>query len=200
MAWQPDYITSGDLKSYGRIGDAVDDPEIAVAITAASRAIDHACNRQFGATATTEERTYEVEWSPTRALWVADVDDVDTTTGLVVTVSGAAVTDYTLWPRDADKRGRPWTRLLTPTSTPSTLATGGGPPTIAVTATWGWAAVPDTIRQATLVQAARFLKRRESPFGIAGSPDLGNEMRLLARVDPDVAVMVQAYRRHHPFL
>ena len=64
-----------------------------------------------------------------------------------------------------------------------------------VTARWGWAAVPSTIKQATLLQASRLLARRDAPFGIAGSPDVGSEIRLLARVDPDVAVAVAPYRR-----
>jgi hypothetical protein len=66
---------------------------------------------------------------------------------------------------------------------------------VQVTATWGWTAVPATIKKATLLQASRFYKRRDAPFGVAGSPDMGSEMRLLAKVDPDVEVMLGDYRR-----
>ena len=50
-------------------------------------------------------------------------------------------------------------------------------------------------QEATLLQASRLAARRDSPFGVAGSPDAGSEMRLLARVDPDVAVALEPYRR-----
>jgi len=48
---------------------------------------------------------------------------------------------------------------------------------------------------ATVLQANRLLKRRHAPFGVAGSPELGSELRLLARVDPDVAVSLRGLGR-----
>ena len=66
---------------------------------------------------------------------------------------------------------------------------------MSVTATFGWAAVPATIHNACLLQASRFFADRNMPHGIAGSPDLGNELRLLAKVHPDVEVMVTPYKR-----
>lgn len=196
MAWEPDYCTTQDLANYLRIGDTEDNPEIALAVTAASRAIDKACSRQFGATDSTEERTFETCWVPRLARYSADIDDVMTQVGMVVTVSGATVTNYELRPYNAAEYGRPWRRILTAGGTQPT--SGSGPYTVAVEATWGWTAVPDTIKQATLVQAARIFQRRSSPFGVAGSPDLGSEMRLLAKIDADVEVMVAAYRRDWP--
>ncbi len=193
MAWRPDYITPGDLRSYRRIGDTGDDVELAEAISSASRAIDEATDRQFGKTDATETRTYEVGWSDAEGLYVAEIDDVQTLTGLVVTVSGAPVTNYRLWPRNADKQGRPWERLYLKTVTPDPLGSGLGE--VSVTATWGWTAVPTTITNACKLQASRFFADRNMPHGIAGSPEMGNEMRLLAKVHPDVEVMVTPYKR-----
>lgn len=200
MAWAPDYATTSELAAYERIGDEVDDAQLALAITGASRAIDHATNRQFGVTAATEERTYDMCYSPRRSLYTADIDDLMTLTGLVVTVSGTALASsaYELTPTNAAAKSRPWTKIATASATSRTLGTG--PPTILIEATWGWTTVPDTIKEATLLQASRFFTRREAPFGVAGSPDVGSELRLLAKVDPDVAVMVQPYRRNWPFL
>jgi hypothetical protein len=42
------------------------------------------------------------------------------------------------------------------------------------------------VEQATLLQASRFHARRFSPYGVAGSPELGSELRLLAKLDADV--------------
>ena len=194
MAWAPDYCTASELKSYLGIGDTVDDVELALAITAASRAVDQATGRQFGATATTEARTYAPTWDRRRSLYVIDIDDLMTVTGLgFVDENGTALAalvtlgdgGYRLEPLNAAQEGRPWTRAVTATAATEWT----------VTATWGWSAVPDTVKKATLLQANRFHKRRGAPFGVAGSPDLGSEMRLLAKVDPDVDLMLSSFRR-----
>lgn len=200
MAWAPAYVDESELRAYLRISDPVDDPEISLAVEAASRAIDHATNRQFGLVAAAEARTYETWWSPRRGLYVADIDDLMTTDNLVVTVSSSPVASsaYELTPANAAAKGRPWTRIGLRSVTPAAL--GAGPDTVAITAEWGWSAVPDTIKQATLIQASRVFARQRSPFGVAGSPELGNELRLLAKVDPDVAVLLQNYRRDYPML
>jgi hypothetical protein len=57
---------------------------------------------------------------------------------------------------------------------------------VTISAVWGWDEVPTTVEQATLLQASRFHARRFSPYGVAGSPEAGSEMRLLAKLDPDV--------------
>jgi hypothetical protein len=66
---------------------------------------------------------------------------------------------------------------------------------VKVTATFGWPAVPAEVRQAALIQAVRLFKRKGSPFGIAGSPEDGSEMRLLSRLDPDVENLLRHLRR-----
>ncbi len=201
MAWAPDYITLAAFKRYVRIGaaDALDDAELALAITAASRALDRETNRQFGIVeGAAEARTYTAEWKSRRGVYVVEIDDLQTLTDFVVTVNGQAVTDYTLLPLNAAQEGKPYERLHIRTATTSN--NDGLGPTIDAAAFWGWTAVPTLAEQATSVQANRFLKRRESPLGIAGSPDLGNELRLLAKMDPDVAVMVAALRRNVPMI
>ncbi len=195
MAWAPSYATPAELRSYRRIGDTGDDVELALAVGSASRAIDEATDRQFGKTDTVETRIYDAQWSDAKGLFYIEMDDVHTVTGLVVTVSGAAVSagNYRLWPRNADKLGRPWERLYLRTVTPDPLGCGLGEVTVA--ATFGWSAVPADITNACLLQASRFFADRNMPHGIAGSPDLGNEMRLLAKVHPDVEVMLEPYKR-----
>ena len=196
MAWAPDYISPGDLGAYRRLGDTAEDVELAEAISSACRAIDRATERQFGKTDAVETRTYDAKWSDAQGLYYVEIDDVQTLTGLVVTVSGAAVTsgNYRLWPRNAANEGRPWERLYLKTVTPDPLGCGLGEVTVA--ATFGWTAIPTTIKNAAKLQASRFFADRNMPHGIAGSPELGNEMRLLAKVHPDVEVMVTPYKRH----
>lgn len=192
MPWAPDYVTAGELASYLRIGDDVDDAELALAVTAASRAVDHDTNRQFGKVDAAEERIYQARYDYERGLWVVDVDDYQTATGLAVDVAGTAVATFTKEPRNAAPKGRPWTRVLFTSDSETQPCSGDD---VAVTATWGWTAVPSTIVQAALLQASRLFTRRGAPFGVAGSPDAGSEVRLLAKVDPDVAVALRPYRR-----
>lgn len=195
MAWAPDYLTTTQVKDFRRIdpADTLDDVEIAVAISAASRAIDDHCNRQFGLTAAPEERFYTAWYDYDRGRWVVDVDDFMTTTGLVVSVDGTALTTFTKEPLNAAALGRPWERLVFD-ETPDVYPTGVLAEVSAV-ARWGWTAVPTQVVQATHLQVNRLMSRRDAPFGVAGSPEQGSEIRLLARLDPDVAVSLKGLRR-----
>lgn len=197
MAWAPAYITLAELKAFVRVTDAVDDAELTVAIEAASRAIDQHTNRQFGKTDTVEERFYTARPDRKRGMWVAPVDDFMTVAGLVVKVGGVTTTELTKEPVNAAAKVRPWTRLaIDPTAA---VKPTGEDYEVAVTATWGWSAVPVPVTQACRLQASRFASRRNSPYGIAGSPDDGSEMRLLARVDPDVGVALRSFVRPRRF-
>jgi uncharacterized phiE125 gp8 family phage protein len=200
MAWAPDYATSAELKAYVRIGDNDDDAQVALAVTAASRAIDRACNRQFGQTSTAEDRYYTATWNRKHCWWMVRIDDLMTTDGLTIhydsegdqTYTGE-IDEYLLLPRNSAVEGRPWTALVALPS--STTTPGDIESAVRVHGTFGWSSVPSTIKQAVLLQASRFLARRDSPFGVAGSPDIGSEMRLLAKLDPDVALAVRPYYR-----
>ncbi|MDX3006735.1 phage gp6-like head-tail connector protein [Kribbella solani] len=188
MGWAPDYVTATDLKAYLKITDALDDAQIALAVTAASRAVDRYTNRQFGQLAAVEARKYTAQWDTSRCKWVVCIDDLMTTAGLIV-ATAAAITDYSLRPTNADLKGEPWTHIV--------LNTGGTgtEDAVTVTARYGWTVIPVAVQQATLLQASRLFTRKDSPYGVAGSPDLGSEMRLLAQVDPDVKVALGPYVR-----
>ncbi|WP_406462963.1 phage gp6-like head-tail connector protein [Streptomyces sp. NBC_00111] len=160
------------------------------ALAAASRGIDTATGRRFWLDETPSARVYRTAG---RTLWddvgeVLNVDDVGTTTGLA-TATGApgawtAVTDIETTPDNALARGRPITGLL--------LAAGGwGTQRVQVTAQWGWPAVPDEIEQATLIQAARLFRRKDSPEGVTGSAEWG--VVRLSRRDPDVWALIEHF-------
>jgi hypothetical protein len=189
MPWQPDYIEADDLADYVRIDDDLDDVWLQWAVTAASRAIDRHCRRQFGLLAAPQARRYTVRWDRRRCAWVAVIDDLMTVTGLLIEGVAAVAPDFS--PLNAAADGRPWEALVIPDAVVAALTT----PFVTVTAPWGWNAIPVTIEQATGLQAGRLLKRRDALFGVAGSPEAGSEVRLLARLDPDVAVLVPLYRR-----
>jgi hypothetical protein len=205
VTWAPDYVTTAELKSYQRISDTDDDTLLALWITAASRAVDKHCGRQFGQVATVEAREYTTVYDRHQGCYLAVIDDLPTITGLIVLDADAVeITDYTLDPVNALLKGKPYERLwLTsssgtaalgwPYSWPWPLLPTGRPLTI--TAKWGWTAVPSAVKVATMLQASRFAARRDSPYGIAGSPSEGSELRLLATLDPDLKTSLSAFRR-----
>lgn len=197
MALYPNYATTAELRTFVHESGTDQDTNLGLALTAASRAVDEATDRQFGVLTVAAARYYQPIWSAVHGRWMAHIDDLQTITSLVVKsdlgrdgVYETTITDFRLWPVNAAGDGFPWTEMVFGTG----ASVSPDPGSLEVTALWGWTAVPDTVKDATLLQASRFYKRRDSPYGVAGSPDMGNELRLLAKVDPDVAVMLRPYR------
>lgn len=190
MAWEPDYAEREDVKLWLRIpaDDNADDTVIDDAITASSRAVDEHCGRQFGKIDIPELRSYPISRAIS-GLRMVMIDDLMSLVGLVLQVDGADVAPVHWVPVNAPQRGRPYTRVYLPAATVSTSGMAD------LTASWGWTAIPPAVATATKIQAARLTKRRDAPFGVAGSPELGSELRLLAKVDPDVAVTLAKYVR-----
>jgi hypothetical protein len=188
MAWAPDYSTTERVRNYLNIDDGSDDVFIGAWITAVSRNIDNHCGRQFGNVAAAEERYFTPVWDRRSCAWFAPIDDLRSATGLVVLhEDGTTVaTDYTLLPRNAPALGRPYERIKLESCTGEVAMESDQ---------WGWAAVPPSIEVAMWLQAARLAARRDSPFGIAGSPSVGNELRLLAQLDPDFRVALKPFVR-----
>lgn len=195
MTWAPDYAAAADLKAYLRIdsGDAVDDAQLALAVTSSSRAVDLTTHRQFGQVAAPESRLYTPRVDESRDRWVIQLDDLMDVTGFTLNITAGAITLYTLEPLNAPQRGKPYTRAVVSKASP--IVPKGEIGEVTALGKWGWSAVPATVKEATLIQGSRFNKRRDAPFGVAGSPESGSELRLLAKVDPDVAVMLAAYTR-----
>lgn len=193
MAWKPDYVdvagAGDDIQEYLRIDDSADDYWLGLAVSAASRALDRHCGRQFGRTDEVEERRYRVRYNRAYDVWVADVDDLMATADL--TLNGAALADPELYPLNAQADERPWTQLVIPDEVRLALDR----PFVDVAERWGWLAIPAEAEQATAIQAGRLVERRGALFGVAGSPDAGSEIRLLARLDPDVAVLAKVLQR-----
>lgn len=160
------------------------------ALAAASRGIDTATGRRFWLDTAATARTFTVAGRVVcgeggdRLL----LDDMGAAPVLVETGSGTswtAVTDYDTAPDNALVRGRPITALV--------LAAGawGGGPRVRVTDRWGWPAIPDEISEATLIQASRLYKRKDSPEGVTGSAEWG--VVRLSRRDPDVWALIEHF-------
>jgi hypothetical protein len=99
--------------------------------------------------------------------------------------------DYMIEPVNNPRRGWPLSRLL---AIDSYIFPYNLPQSVKVTGVWGWPSVPAEISMAAKLQASRLFIRRQSPFGIAGTPDLGT-VRLSSRLDPDVEALIRPFRK-----
>jgi len=189
-----EYGTLAALKE--KLGIEADDTSrdtlLTSALASASRSIDKTCGRRFWLDAAAVQRTYRLTG---RTVCEDDgellvVDDVGSATGLVVeTGSGTswtAVTGYETQPDNALADGKPITGLLRVNGVWGTFRAR-----VRVTARFGWPVVPDDITEASLIQASRLYKRKDSPEGIIGSAEWG--VRNLSRRDPDVWALIEPY-------
>lgn len=194
MPWKPDYATLAEVKSYLRTADTLDDTELPGWITAASRAVDERCNRQFGVLAAPAARIYRRApfWDPTLCMWLLEIDDLMTSAAMTVGGVALASSGTVLLPDNAPADGRPWTHIGYAVQPVASYV--GAPVSIAVSATWGWTTVPEQVKSAVKLQVSRWMSRRDSPNGIVSSPDTGG-LRLLSRLDPDVATSLSGLSR-----
>ncbi|MFJ5804866.1 head-tail connector protein [Streptomyces sp. NPDC093093] len=188
-----EYADLGTLKRQLGLDDEDDtrDASLEQALNTASRYIEKSAGRRFWLDAEPVARVYRpqgrtvVEDGGTALL----VDDIGSASGLVVeTGSAAAWSVVAAWetlPDNALVVGRPVTALL------RSGGWGSGTSRVRVTARFGWPAVPDEIVQATLLQANRLFKRKDSPEGVTGSADWG--VVRLSRRDPDVWNLIEPY-------
>lgn len=186
------YATLAEVKARLSIetADTADDTSLEQVIAAASRMIDSETAREFYAT--TDTRYYTADDAGFLV-----TDDLITITTLATDETGDrtytatwATTDYDLTPTNKP----PHNIVTTPPN-----GRYGFPPYargVKVVGSFGYCATgahPAPIREACIIQAVRIFKRKDSPFGVFGTPELG--MARLPRVDMDVAEMLHPYRR-----
>ena len=183
------YATLLQLKDHISVDDSIDDVELELALDAAERLIDDYCRRRF------DEVDPDVDAATERTYrdlgYIDDVVDVDK---LEVRYSRGGdwqqITDYDLEPFNAASDGQPHTKISAPGV--------GRVDRVKLTGWFGWPETPAAVTQATVLQSARVAQRRAAPFGIQTVPQLdgGAPMRLLAKLDADVELLLHGLRRN----
>lgn len=187
MAITNGYATLDELKSRLDITGAKDDANLEDMIEAASRQIDGWCGRRFYAA--TETRTLDVEYGD-----ALELDQDLLSVSSIVTDDGNR-TYGTTWEVNDYEFGGPAPYQVIYPSPAGRYAFPRGRATVRVTGSWGYSATaPHAIREACLLQAARLYKRKDAPFGIAGSADHG-QIQTITSIDPDVKQLLMQYRR-----
>jgi len=190
MAITHGYASLSELKTYLGVSASTDDARLELAIESASRAIDAECSRQFYATTAT--RYYQPD-DPQR---LTLDDDLLSVTAIAVDRSGTrdyatlAATDYELDPEAAPYR----TVWIAPGSTQAFPMGRRG---VRIQGSWGYCLAgdhPQAIARACLILATRYFKRKDAPFGVVGTPELGY-LRITSR-DPEVRGLLMPYRRY----
>lgn len=190
MAISNGYATLSELKAFLGISASTDDARLESAIESASRAIDAECTRQFYATTAT---LYFQTDDPLRLDLNADLHAV---TSIAVDASGTrAYTALSASDYELDPEATPYRTVWIAPGTSAAFPLGRRG--IRIQGAWGYCATgsyPQAINKACLILATRYFKRKDAPFGIVGTPELGY-LRVTAR-DPEVRALLNPYRRH----
>lgn len=192
------YTTLADVRNGLQIEDSIDDTAIQAAIFAASRMIDDYCQRGFYQEGTLASPVvkYYTPVSP----WYLEIDDLLQPTEIASRANQSGPftqiwdldTDVMYEPVNNPENGRPVTRLL---AIQTYVWPYFFPQTVKITGVWGFKEVPYEVELACKIQASRLFIRKQSPFGIAGSIELGT-VRLNSRLDPDVEILLKTFRRN----
>jgi hypothetical protein len=202
------YASLNDLKSALRIQDGVDDTLLELALESASRMVDEYTMRHFY-NAGTATRVFTPIGEN-----VCQIDDAVSISSISVSTlqnktfdQTWTAADYQLEPLNNVSDGLsgwPFTRIRAvgqyefPNDETEYRYEGRygqeEVATVQVTGVWGWSAVPTAVKQATIIQAMRIFKRLDSPLGVISSPDTGY-FRVSNRIDPDVAMLLNSYRK-----
>lgn len=182
MAATDSYATVAEYKERVDQSSSVLDGVVAAHLAACSRLLDKQCNRFFSRDAAAVERVFDggtsiiqrlddhyVIWNPNARTRLYLPSDIATTTGLIVKVDldGDYVaettltlnTDYWVGEPNAPLGSEPW-----PYTWLEVIPTSGKLFTwpaqrrgLAVTAVWGWPAVPAALKEATVMLASEFI-------------------------------------------
>jgi len=194
-----EYAEVAELKATLELsGESFADDDIQLALTAASRGIDNACDRRFWLdTGSTNARYYTPDNENALA-----IDDLVVLTSLKTDPAGDGTfeqtwtvnTDFVLAPLNAAADGRPWNTVRPRSASRFYLPCVER--SVEITGQFGWSAVPAEVKSATVILATKLMRRaREAPFGVV-SIGLDGAAIHIARTDPDILFLLGEYMRN----
>jgi len=201
------YVDKDDLKAYIGLTGTAQDNNIDTAIDSASRLIDSVCGRKFSQDDSVVVKTF----TPKSSIYL-DTPDISTTTGLIVKTDDnddgtfettlTLNTDYIVEPTNprvikitgGTTYYEPYNKITILDTRSSERFDPSIKNNIEITAKWGYSAVPEDIKTATLIQALRYFKRKDTPFNTYGDINTGVS-ELFSRLDPDVQTILKGHKK-----
>lgn len=186
----PAYVSLPALRDYTGPGakNPSHDARLEAAAEAASRAVDGYCGRRFYRDEAPSVRRVKARYRG-RLVLAPTLELAEAPTSVVVDgLTWAPLLDYELDPLEqVGPTGEPWPVLALEAIGSWRFVPDS---VVEVTGIFGWPAVPEAVRQATLIMAAQLWKMSEAPLGVAGFGEYG-AMRV--RANPVAAEMLQPY-------
>jgi len=201
------YCGMEELKSRLSITDTADDYELQMAISTVTSWINNYCGRHFYQI--TEARTYRPD-----NVWTMPINDIVTCNSVDLDYDGDGIYEVH-WTEGVQFQllyyehgynkhnwgvAHPKNYLQVLSGTASNPYAGGQwlpwlwPFThqdrVRITATWGWAVIPQDVTMAALILAADLFKAKDAPWGVAGIGDLG---MVKVQSNPWVVEMLRPY-------
>lgn len=187
-----DYLTLDELKVASEVtGLSFIDYDGQRSVSSASRAVEEYCGRRFWLDTGTSNVRY---FTPLDSGCV-QVDDVVSIGTVEVDYNSDgtwettwAATDYTVYPLNAAADGKPYEELRARPWANLGFPCGEG--SVKVTGQFGWPAVPEQVKTATTLLAAKLVKRvREAPFGVVGIGIDQVAVRVI-KSDPEMSMLL----------
>lgn len=138
---------------------------------------------------------------PNSQLWIDELAAVPTSVSMslngdLTSYTAMAATDYICWPYNALEDGIPYTRLDLDILYGTHKIWYSFRKGIKIVGKFGYStSIPDDIKQATIIQAARWFKRGQQGFQDAGAIAELGQLRYVKGLDPDIEMMLMHYRR-----
>lgn len=176
--------------------------QIEESIEAASRMIDRFTGRRFWQDGSVQTREFYADDPYTLESLAGAVLDISTTTGLIVKIDDdddgtfettlTISTNFILFPLNAADDGWPYTGIRVVDSSYYFPHHGSGRPGVQVTAKFGWAAVPDDIERACIIQAVALYQAPSTWAGGSAFGD-GGFIRTRGGLHPTAATLCDPY-------
>lgn len=195
------YVSLDEFKAIFNITSTDQDVDITAKLASAQERVEKDCGRRFWKDSTASQRIY----TP-RHLELLRIDDLASDQGVIVEIGSQGgswstldVNAYEFKPDNAIVDNRP-VEYINRVSGYWTIGRGsynyyglGRDQRVRVTGVWGWPVVPESIKNATVLLAARLLRRKDSPEGIKGFSDFG--VVRVTRYDPDYDNLIGPFVR-----
>lgn len=181
-------ITASELKAYAKETTSGNDAQWTFAVNAANTWVPRHCLRSF---ASVDTDASERRYTPESATLVR-IHDAHEVTAVAISGGTLDASSYQLEPLNQlnmAEQYRPYDRVRLIYAAFDTCRTEA---TVTVTAKWGWNAVPDDVKLATLILGADLYRNREMRFGVISATEFAG---VRARANPQVLELLSDFRR-----